>query len=334
VKKTYKKLDLAQRYRIEALLDEGYSNTEIADRMGVHKSTISRELKRNTPARGVNGGIYSAERAQRKADKRERTKGRACRITDDQMDYIRDKLIKERWSPELISQRGRMERGDFMSHEWIYLYIWKTKHSKHKQYEQDKDLHTYLRHSKRRSKRRNSRQNRGCIPNRTGIENRPKVVDKRKRYGDYEVDFMMGKNHKPGLIVLTDRATLKTKLIKTNTKKAKVVAKKIIRAIQSEKTLLKTVTFDNDLGFAEHQMIAKALDLETYFTRPYTSQDKGTVENRIGVMRRFFPKGKDMTSVHHSTIKAVERKLNRRPVRKFNYLTPEEKYASLVALDT
>jgi IS30 family transposase len=319
---------------MEALLCEGYSNTEISDLIGVHKSTIGRELKRNAPARGVNAGIYSAERAQRKADERERTKRRACRITDDQMDYIRAKLIKERWSPELISQRGRMEKGDFMSHEWIYLYIWKTKHSKHKQYEQDKDLHTYLRHSKRRQKRRNSKQNRGCIPNRTGIESRPEVVDKRKRYGDYEVDFMMGKNHKPGLIVLTDRATLRTKLIKINTKKAKVIAKKIIRAIQSEKALLKTATFDNDLGFAAHQMIAKALDLKTYFTRPYTSQDKGTVENRIGVIRRFFPKGTDMTPIHHSTIKAVERKLNRRPVRKFNYLTPEEKYASLVALDT
>lgn len=334
MKKNYKQLDLAQRYRIEALLGKGFSNTEIAESIGVHKSSIGRELKRNTPKRGLYAGIYSAEMAQRKADKRERTKRRAYRITADQMDYLRDKLTKERWSPELISQRGRLEKGDFMSHEWIYLYIWKTKHSKHKRYEQDKDLHTFLRHSKRRSKRRNNKQNRGCIPCRTGIENRPKVVDKRKRYGDYEVDFMMGKYHKPGLIVLTDRASLKTRLIKTKTKNAKVVAKKIVRALLKEKDLLKTTTFDNDLGFASHQFIAKALGVKTYFTRPYTSQDKGTVENRIGVIRRFFPKGTDMLTVHHSCIKAVERKLNRRPVRKFNYLTPEEKYASLVALDT
>ena len=123
MKKNYKQLDLAQRYRIEALLGKGFSNTEIAESIGVHKSSIGRELKRNTPKRGTYAGIYSAEIAQRKADERERTKRRAYRITVDQMDYLRDKLTKERWSPELISQRGRLEKGDFISHEWIYLYI-------------------------------------------------------------------------------------------------------------------------------------------------------------------------------------------------------------------
>jgi len=90
-----------------------------------------------------------------------------------------------------------------------------------------------------------------------------------------------------------------------------------------------TLTFDNDLAFADHQSIAKALGVKTYFTRPYTSQDKGTVENRIGVIRRFFPKGTDMRKVHHSTIKSVERKLNNRPMRKFDYLTPLEKKKSI-----
>ena len=93
----------------------------------------------------------------------------------------------------------------------------------------------------------------------------------------------------------------------------------------SARTQIKTLTFDNDLAFAKHELIAKVLNVKTYFTRPYTSQDKGTVENRIGVIRRFFPKGTDMTKVHWNTIKSVERKLNNRPVRKFNYLSPKEK---------
>jgi len=215
-----------------------------------------------------------------------------------------------------------------VSHETIYKYIWKCKHSNKKELKRDKNLHKYLRHHARRQKRSKLKQNRGCIQNRVSIEKRPKVVNERKRQGDYEVDLMMGSNHKPGLIVLTDRKTIETKLIKISTKKAKSIAKKIIRKMKTEKKI-HTLTFDNDLAFAEHQEIARILNVKTYFTRPYTSQDKGTVENRIGVIRRFFPKGTDMQKVHHSTIKSVERKLNNRPVRKFDYLTPLEKKKSI-----
>ena len=199
----------------------------------------------------------------------------------------------------------------------------------------DRHLHKYLRHHNRRQKRKNRKQNKGCIANRVSIENRPAVVNQRQRNGDYEVDLMMGSNHRPGLIVLTDRRTIETKLIKTTTKQAKVIAKKIIDKLKGE-DMIHTLTFDNDLAFAQHQEMAKLLKVKTYFTRPYTSQDKGSVENRIGVIRRFFPKGTDMSKVHHSTIKSVERKLNRRPLRKFNYLTPLEKKKAItkVALIT
>ena len=334
MKKRYKRLDLGQRYKIEALYNQGVTQLEIARQVGVNKSTISREFARNVPKKGRYAYQYCAERAQSYAEQREANKCRVYRFTLEQLDYIRDKLRKDRWSPEFISQRGRIEKGDFVSHEYIYQYIWKAKFSRSKEYEQDKDLHQYLRHYKRRRKRRNYKQNRGCIPNRVSIEKRPEVVNKRKRYGDYEVDFMMSKNHRPGLIVLTDRKTLITKLIKTNSKNSKIVAEKIIRKLKDEKAKIHTATFDNDSGFSKHEKIAKVLQIETYFTRPYTSQDKGTVENRIGVIRRFLPKGIDISKVHHSSIKAIERKLNNRPVRKFNYLTPIEKYSSLVALDT
>jgi len=332
--KKYKQLGLTQRYKIEALLSVGYNQTQIAKKIGVHRSTISREISRNVPKRGRHCGLYRSEVAQEKAIQREQQKPRHRRFTYWQLEYIRKKIREERWSPELISERGRKIYGTFISHEWIYQYIWAAKHSKRKEYSEDKDLHKYLKHFGRRRKRKNQQQNRGCIPNRVGIEKRPKVVEQRSRYGDYEVDFMMGARRKPGLIVLTDRSNLQTRLIKTNTKKAKLVARKIIARMKAEKQALKTMTFDNDLGFAEHQEIAKLLEVDTYFTRPYTSQDKGTVENRIGQIRRFFPKGTDMSKVHANTIKAVERKLNRRPVRKFNYLTPDEKYYSLVAVDT
>jgi len=218
---------------------------------------------------------------------------------------------------------------DFVSHETIYKYIWKCKHSNKRKYKKDKDLHKSLRHHNRRQKRKNSKQNKGCIPERVSITKHPKIINERKRKGDLEVDLMMGSNHKPGLIVITDRKTIETKLIKITTKKAKVIAMKIIEKMKTEESKIHSLTFDNDLAFAQHQEIARLLNVKTYFTRPYTSQDKGTVENRIGVIRRFFPKGTDMSKVHHSTIKSVERKLNNRPLRKFNYLTPLEKKKSI-----
>lgn len=323
--KKYKQLSLEQRYKIDCLLSQSYKQSEIACAIGVNKSTISRELKRNVNARGKYANIYKAERADNKAQARLKTKNKSIRFTDKMLVYIRKKMIKERWSPELISHRGKMDFGEFVSHETIYQYIWTAKKSNHTKYRQDKALHTYLRHNKRRQKRKNHKQNRGCIPNRVSIEQRPEIVNKRGRIGDMEVDLMMGKNHKPGLIVITDRKTIETKLIKVETKKAKVIATKIQKKLQSVKTQIHTLTFDNDLAFAQHEKLANLLNVKTYFTRPYTSQDKGTVENRIGVIRRFFPKGTDMTKIHANTILSIERKLNNRPVRKFGYLTPKEK---------
>jgi len=327
--KKYKQLSPEQRYTIECLLREGYKQKQIAKSIGTSESTISRELSRNINKRGKHALVYSSKRAQEKTERRHKEKPKHKRLEECHLEYIRHKLKKERWSPEYISERGKLELGDFVSHETIYSYIWMCKASNKGKYKMDKELHTFLRHHKRRQKRKNSKQNKGCIPNRISIDKRPKTVNERKRKGDYEVDLMMGSNHKPGLIVMTDRKTRETKLIKLSTKKAEVVAKKIILKLQKEDDPIRSLTFDNGLEFAEHQKIATLLNVKTYFTRPYTSQDKGTVENRIGVIRRFFPKGTDMSKVHQNTIKSVERKLNNRPLRLFNYLTPLEKKKSI-----
>ena len=89
-------------------------------------------------------------------------------------------------------------------------------------------------------------------------------------------------------------------------------------------TSIKTITFDNDQAFRYHQEIAKELKCKTYFTRPYTSQDKGTVENRNGVIRQFFPKKTDFNLINNKEIKRVEKEMNNRPIRKFDYKTPSE----------
>jgi IS30 family transposase len=323
--KKYNQLNLGQRYQIECLLGLGYNQTEIANMLGRNKSTISREISRNTAKRGVGAGEYRADLSQKKSELREKSKPKSKRLTDKMLSYIREQLKSEKWSPEIISQKGKEKYGDFVSPETIYQYIWKCKKSNKKKYSEDKELYKHLRHAKRYSKRSKTKQDRGKIPNRTPMSERPEIVERRTRIGDLEVDLMMGTKHRPGLIVITDRTTIETDLIKIKTKESESIADKIIEKLSAKTTQIKTLTFDNDLAFAKHELIAKVLNVKTYFTRPYTSQDKGTVENRIGVIRRFFPKGTDMTKVHWSTIKSVERKLNNRPVRKFNYLSPKEK---------
>ncbi|MDZ7681432.1 MAG: IS30 family transposase [Fodinibius sp.] len=187
----------------------------------------------------------------------------------------------------------------------------------------DKNLYKHLKHGAGKAKRGNRQDSRGRIKGRVSITERPEVVEERSRLGDIEVDLMMGKAHKSALLVLTDRTTLLTALEKVTSRKAEGIADRITyRLGQIPSAFIKTLTFDNDKAFARHQDIAKDLEANTYFTRPYTSQDKGTVENRIWVLRRFFPKGTDLRKVSEERIKTVEEYLNFRPIRKFDYLSP------------
>lgn len=171
-----------------------------------------------------------------------------------------------------------------------YQWIWKTKHSHRKEHQPYQQLHQELKHGRRHRKRGNYHENRGCIPDRLWIEKRPALVEKCKRVGDVEVDLVLGMNHQPGLLVITDRASLKTSLTKIETKASAKIAKTIIRKMKPCQHWIKTMTSDNDLAFAKHQKINEVLGTKSFFTHPYTSQDNGTVENRIGVIRRFFSK--------------------------------------------
>ena len=231
----------------------------------------------------------------------------------------------EKWSPELISKRLNKTGESCVSHETIYKWIWKAKHSNHRDHRLYKQLHKDLRHNGRRQKRVNIKDNRGAIKQRVDIGQRPNVVDQRSRVGDIEVDLMMGSHHKSALLVMTDRTTLVTMIEKLESKNADEINSKMIKRLTYfDSSWIKTITYDNGKEFAKHYEIAEILKVKTYFTRPYTSQDKGTVENRIGVIRRFFPKKTDLRKVSNNRVKEVERLLNYRPIRKFNYNNPIE----------
>lgn len=323
--KKYKQLCLEQRYQIQSLLDVGLSQTQIADYIGVNKSTISRELKRNIPKRGRTAGRYIGEHAQSKANERHLKKAKQILLTEELKSRIKGLMAYEKWSPELISKRLSKESEECVSHETIYKWIWLAKHSNHRDHLDYKRLYKHLRHTGRRQKRNNIKDRRGAIEGRVGMDKRPKIVEGRSRIGDIEVDLMMGSNHKSALLVMTDRTTLITMIEKLKSKNADEVYEKMNRRLTNfSASWIKTITFDNGKEFAYHHKIAKDLNAKTYFTRPYTSQDKGTVENRIGVIRRFFPKKTDLRKVSINRIKEVERLLNYRPIRKFNYNNPIE----------
>jgi len=323
--KHYKQLTLSQRYQIQSLLQVGFTQTRIALELGVNKSTISRELKRNMPTRGQTAYTYVAEHAQRKTSYRHLNKAKAIILTDQLKIRIAELMSHNKWSPELIAKRLSKEAEAFVSHETIYKWIWTAKHSHHRKHKEYKNLHKHLRHNGRRQKRSNLKDNRGAIQRRVSIEQRPAIVNQRKRIGDIEVDLMMGSNHKSALLVMTDRATLVTMLEKLNGKGAEQVYQKMKKRLSNfSSSWIKTITFDNGKEFAYHYKIAEDLNTKTYFTRPYTSQDKGTVENRIGVIRRFFPKKTDLNLITTKRIREVELLLNYRPIRKFNYNNPIE----------
>lgn len=329
--KNYTQLSLEQRYQIEALFTAGISQKQIALQIGVHPSTISRELRRNIAKRGRTSGEYHARIADRKTRIRHQAKPKRVIFDPKMKELIHHYLSVERWSPELIS---KSVESVSISHEWIYSWIWRCKHTHTAESRVYKDLYKYLRHGRRKRKRGNIKDSRGTLLNRTPIDKRPEIVSKRERVGDLEVDLMMGKNHKGAILVMTDRTTLQTRLRKLPSKESSAVFNGIIDALNANPYRALTLTFDNDKAFSCHTEIAHKMKIETYFTRPYTSQDKGTVENRIGVLRRFIPKKTNLSFVTKQMLEEIETKLNNRPVRKFNYQTPQQVLLKKIALMT
>jgi len=186
----YTQLTSKKRYLINSLLKIGFNQTQIAKEVGVHKSTISRELKRNTGKRG-----YRHKQAQRLADHR-RKKPRQ-RIKDENWKII-ERYLKKYHSPEQVSHCVLKYYGILVSHEWIYQYIWEDKRN-------DSKLYKHLRHKKKYRKQSARGDNRGKIPNKNSIEDRPVVVEARKRVGDWEADTIVGKGKKGAIVTLVDR---------------------------------------------------------------------------------------------------------------------------------
>jgi IS30 family transposase len=318
--KKFTQLREEERIKIEVLLNQGLSLARIARTLSRPVSTISREVKRNGPQ------VYRASRASYFTGLRHRQKRKHMVFDEDMKVFIKDHLIQKRLSPELIAVLGKRLRGDFICTEWIYRWIWAMKFSMATGDKKYQKLYQFLRHAHRRRKRGRKRNMRGNIIGRKWIEHRPEIVNKRSRQGDWEADIVLGKDRKPGLLVVLDRRSRKTWLRKLKVKDAAVVIKKLAGICQKAGKV-RTITFDNDQSFAEHYRLNQ-IGIDTFFTHPYSSQEKGSVENRIGIVRMFFDKKTDFTRVTSAQVKSVENKINNRPLRMFNYKSPNEIHIS------
>ena len=304
----------AERYEISALLVAGHTQTFIAKQLRRDKSVISREIRRNADQRGCS---YNPDLAQRKYAQRLRDKPKLVKFTKEICDRMLDLLAQE-LSPEQIKGKCELQGLPMVSHERIYQYIWEDKKRKGHQ-------HEYLRTSgKRYRKRGASKDRRGIIKGRIGIEHRPKRVDLKEDFGDLEIDTIIGRNHKQAIVTMNDRATGYLWMKKVPFRTAELVQKATVELLLPIKDLLTTITSDNGKEFANHQRISKELDLDFYFARPYHSWERGANENLNGLIRQYIPKRSDFSQICPSYILEVQEKLNNRPRKRFNYLSPKE----------
>ena len=304
---TYSQLTHVQRYQIKSLLNMGHKQIQIAKCLGVHKSTISREIRRNQGQRG-----YRPKQAHDFAISR-RNKAKK-RISANIWQLVEER-IQEEWSPEQISGRLKI-KGLQISHEHIYQHIYANKQA-------GGDLWKHLRCQKKRRKRVGNNDRRGIITDRVSIEERPAIVDTRSRLGDWEVDLIIGKDHQGVMVTLTERKSRFTLLRKVICKQADLVANTIIDLLRGN-NYLKTMTADNGKEFANHKLISQHLNLDVYFAHPYSSWERGTNENTNGLIRQYLPKSRNLKSVTSMEEIIIMDRLNLRPRKCLDFFTPFE----------
>lgn len=306
----YTQLAQVERYQIQALSGLEFTITDIADELGRHKSTISRELRRNKPS-----GNYSAIAAHRLALDRRQDKSQP-RITALAWALARHKLRKD-WSPEQVSLWLLAFKGLRISHTWIYQQVSIDKiHGG--------DLWKHLRHRKKRRKKYGSQDKRGQIKDRVSIDERPQAVEYRSRIGDWEIDTIIGAKRSGALLSLTERRSLGVLLAKLPACSAEEVINATIGLLSDLWNKVLTITADNGKEFSGHVEIARVLGTDFYFAHPYSPWERGTNENANGLVRQYFPKGRDFSTITQAELDLVMERLNHRPRKSLGMLTPHQ----------
>ena len=312
--KRYKQLTSEQRYQISGLLKAGCKQSQIADDVGVDKSTISRELKRNKGQRG-----WRPRQAQALREERRQACANAKRFSLDDWTEV-ERLIQLGLSPEQAAERLALEGSLRISHETIYRHIYADKRHGGGLW---KKLRCQKPHRKRYA---GGQERRGMIKNRVSIDERPEIVDQKTRLGDWEGDTVIGKNHRGVLVTLAERKSRYILAAQVPSKAAPGVTTAITRLLLPHKHKCHTVTFDNGKEFAEHEKIAAELQADIYFAHPYHSWERGLNENSNGLVREYFPKEMELTDVTQEEVQWAVDRINHRPRKVLGFRTPFEVY--------
>ena len=313
---SYHHLTYEGRCQLYALREKSHPVLDIANHLKVHRSTIYRELRRNRGKRG-----YRFKQAQRKAtQRRSEVSGRSRKMTEEMISLIEEKLALQ-WSPEQIAGwLARTNRLIKVSYETIYQYVWKDKRN-------GGTLYKNLRHrGKKYNKRGSSKSGRGLIPNRVDIDHRPQVVEEKQRLGDWELDTIIGKGQRGAIVSMVDRASKLTKLVKVDRKTAEEVERALLLGLTPIQEHVLTLTADNGKEFARHQEVARALNADFFFAKPYHSWERGLNEHTNGLVRQYLPKSTYFGDVSQAQLDEIEFLLNNRPRKVLNYLTPIEAF--------
>jgi IS30 family transposase len=311
---TYHQLTLADRIAISTLGQEGLNASQIAQRLGRHRSTISRELRRNSRPQD---GYYRGDEAQSRTNARRRACRRWGKFSDIQWRFVNDRL-QEKWSPEQISGQLAYAAGFAISHETIYRHVWRDRH-------QGGTLHQSLRQStKQKRKRYRSKDSRGRLGGKRMIDERPAEVEERQVMGHWEADTVLGAaDGQACILTLVERVSGLTLIGKLRNRTKEECNRRAIELIRRHSYAFKSITADNGTEFHGYKDIEAATGVPFYFARPYHSWERGTNENTNGLIRQYLPKRKSMTALTQSQCDAIALQLNRRPRKRHGYKTPE-----------
>jgi len=315
----YTQLTQAQRYQIYAFFKAGFSKTYIASEIGVHKSTINREMKRN---RGKKG--YRPKQAHFLAVERSKKANKFVKMTPETINLIKE-FLQQDFSPEQVSGYLARKHNIQISHETIYQYVFADK-------ARGGNLYRHLRQGhKKRKKRYGSYDRRGRIKGRISIDKRPSIVDTKKRIGDWEIDTIIGKKHKGVLLSIVERKSKFTLIKKLPKKQADLVAQATVDILNPYTEKVLTITSDNGKEFAHHKDIKEQLKTDVYFAHPYHAWERGLSENTNGLIRQYFPKGMDFHTVTDKHVEMAMNRLNNRPRKTLGYKSPNEVFFQPIA---
>lgn len=315
--KHHTKLTAQERDRIAVLLASGHSIRAVARELKRSPSTICGEVKNNS----FEGKYYVAIHAQAKADKRKVEARKRHPLKSAKIfKHVIDKL-QEGWSPEIAAGRlNRRHKKTVICAETIYSFVYST-HPKAKELR----LWEYLpRHKKRRTKKDGRKTKKISIPGRISIHERPAQAEAREEIGHWEGDTMEGKGHKNGVFVTQERASRKlflNKILNINSEEVIKVQNKLFKRLP--KHTRRTVTYDNGKENYNHRHL-HPLGIDTFFCDPYSAWQKGGVENAISIVRRYLPKGTDLTCLTQQELRDIQEEINSRPRKILQYSTPNE----------